>query len=77
MLGEVVASARALTGACYGVVVTLDETGAPRDPVFPGLSPEKEREPLARPETDRRFEHPRTRPGPADRCPSINPGRSA
>ena len=29
MLGEVAASARALTGACYGVIVSVDEEGAP------------------------------------------------
>ena len=47
VLGEVVESARALTGARYGVIVTLDEEGAPQDPVFSGRSPEEECEPLA------------------------------
>ena len=29
VLGEAVEGARALTGACYGVIVTVDEKGAP------------------------------------------------
>ena len=31
VLAEVVASARGLTGARYGVIVTVDEAGAPQD----------------------------------------------
>ena len=31
VLGEVMESARGLTGARYGVIVTVDETGAPQD----------------------------------------------
>ena len=37
VLGEAVASARFLSGARYGVVATVDEEGAPLDPVFSGL----------------------------------------
>lgn len=64
VLGEVVESARALTGARKGVIVTLDEEGAPQDPVFSGLTPEEEREQLAWPGNARLFEHLRTQPGP-------------
>ena len=36
VLGEAVESARALTGARYGVIVTVDEEGATLDPVLEG-----------------------------------------
>ena len=64
VLGEVVESARALTSARYGVIVTLDDEGAPQDPVFSGLTPEEEREQLAWPGNAPLFEHLRTLPGP-------------
>ncbi len=64
VLGEVVEGARALTGARYGVIVAVDEEGAPQDPVFSGLSPEEERELLAWPGREPLFEHLRTLPGP-------------
>ena len=64
VLGEVVASARALTGARKGVIVTLDEDGTPRAPVFSGLTPAEERGLLAWPGNARLFEHLRTLPGP-------------
>ena len=64
VLGEVLEGARALTGARKGVIVTLDEAGAPRDPVFSGLTPEEQREQLAWPGNARLFEHLRSRPGP-------------
>ena len=64
VLREVVESARALTGARKGVIVALDEAGAPQDPVFSGLDPEEEREQLAWPGNARLFEHLRTQPGP-------------
>ena len=60
VLGEVVESARALTGARKGVIVTLDEAGVPQNPVFSGLTPEEEREQLAWPGNARLFEHLRT-----------------
>ena len=64
VLGEVVESARALTGARYGVIVALDDEGAPQDPVFSGLTPKEEREQLAWPGNAALFEHLRTLPGP-------------
>ena len=64
VLGEVVESACALTGARYGVVVPVDEGGTPQDPVFSGLTPEEEREQLARPGNARLFERLGTLPGP-------------
>ena len=64
VLGEVLEGARALTGARKGVIVTLDEQGVPRDPVFSGLTREEEREQLAWPGNLRLFEHLRSLPGP-------------
>ena len=43
VLEEVVESARALTGAAYGVIATVDERGQPRDFVTSGFSPEQRR----------------------------------
>ncbi len=60
VLGEVLAGARALTGARKGVIVVLDENGGPREPVFSGLTAEEEREQLAWPGNLRLFEHLRT-----------------
>ena len=60
VLDEAVESARALTGARYGVIVAVDEEGAPQDPVFSGLTPEEEREQLIWPGNARLFEHLRT-----------------
>ena len=64
VLGEVMDSARGLTGARYGVIVAVDDTGAPRDFVFSGLTPEEKRELVAWPDSARLFEHLRTLPGP-------------
>ena len=64
MLGEAVESARALTGARYAVIVTVDEEGAPQDPVFSGHTPGEELEQLAWPGNARLFEHLRTLAGP-------------
>ena len=64
VLLEVVDSARALTGARKGVIVVLDEDGAPREPLFSGLTPEEEGEQLAWPGNARLFEHLRGLPGP-------------
>ncbi|MCY4636991.1 MAG: GAF domain-containing protein [Acidobacteria bacterium] len=65
VLREVVESARGLTGARYGVIATVDETGAPtRESVFSGFSPEEERELFGWPDSGRLFEHLRHLPGP-------------
>ena len=64
VLAEVVESARGLTGARCGVIATVDETGAPRDFVFSGVSPDEEREFLAWPDGARLFDHLRGLPGP-------------
>jgi GAF domain-containing protein len=64
VLGEAVASARTLTGARYGTIVTVDEEGVPLNPVFSGLAPEEEREQLAWPGNAQLFEHLRALPGP-------------
>ena len=64
VLGEVMTSTRALTGARYGVIVTVDETGAPGDFVFSGLTPAEKQELMAWPDSPRLFEHLRTLPGP-------------
>ncbi|MYA08511.1 MAG: response regulator [Holophagales bacterium] len=64
VLGEVVESARVLTGARKGVIVILDEEGVPHEPLFSGLTPEEEREQLAWPGNARLFEHLRNLDGP-------------
>ncbi len=64
VLRATVASARALTGARYGVIATVDEAGAPRDFVFSGFSAEEERELMGWPGSPRLFEHLRELPGP-------------
>ena len=65
VLAEVVESARRLTGARYGVIATVDETGAPtRESVFSGFTPEEEQELFTWPDSGRLFEHLRHLPGP-------------
>ena len=64
VLDEVVASARALTGARYGVIATVDQTGAPQDSVFSGFSAEEEQELAGWHGSARLFEHLRELPGP-------------
>ena len=41
VLREVVESARTLTGARYGAIATIDETGAPKDFVTSGLTADR------------------------------------
>ena len=65
VLGEVLDCARRLTGAAFGVVVTVDEEQAPRDVTFSGLTPDQEREVLATPDGVRLFAHLRELPAPA------------
>ena len=65
VLAEVVESARGLTGARYGVIATVDETGVPtRESVFSGFTPEEEQALFAWPDSGRLFEHLRRLPGP-------------
>ena len=64
VLHEVVDSARALTGARYGVIATVDEAGQPQDYVISGLTPDEERQLLEWPHGLRLFEHLRDLPGP-------------
>ena len=64
VLGEAVASARRLTGARYGIITTIDETGAHSGSVYSGFTAEEHREMLALPDKARLFEHLRDLPGP-------------
>ena len=64
VLGEVVESARALTGARWGVIVTVDEANAPLDFVFSGFTPEEKQELFAWPDSARLFGHFRALQGP-------------
>ena len=64
VLREVVESARALTGARYGAIATIDEAGEPQDFVTSGFT-EKEHRRLAEwSDGPRLFEHLRDLPGP-------------
>ena len=63
VLNEVVVSARQLTGARYGVITTIDETGAYRSPVFSGFTAEQGREMAVWPGRVGLFEHVRALPG--------------
>ena len=64
VLREVVESARALTGARYGVIATVDEAGRAQGHVVSGLSPEQARRAAAWPDAMRLFAHLRTLDGP-------------
>ena len=57
VLQEVVDRARALTGARYGVVTTVDETGQVQDFVSSGFTSEEHRQLAAWPDGPRLFEH--------------------
>ena len=57
VLREVLDSARALTGAAYGVIATVDETGAPRGYVTSGFTAEQRRAMDAWPDGLRLFGH--------------------
>ena len=50
VLREVVESARALTGARYGALATVDETAVPRDSVISSVTSGEERELAAWPD---------------------------
>ena len=64
VLDEVVESARALTGARWGVIATVDESGAPLDFVFSGFTPEEQHALYTWPDHARLFEHLHRLPGP-------------
>ena len=57
VLGEVVESARELTGARWGVIATVDESGAPLDFVFSGFTPEEQHALYTWPDGARLFQH--------------------
>ena len=63
VLREVVDSARALTGARYGMIATLDEGGAIEEFIAPGLSADERRHMAEWPHGQRFFEHLRDLPG--------------
>ena len=64
VLQEVVESARALTGARYGAIATIDEAGQPRDFVTSGFTEEEHRRMQEWPDGPRLFEYFRDLPGP-------------
>ena len=64
VLNEVVGSARALTGARFGAIATIDEAGAPQDFVTSGFTEEEHRRLAEWPDGPRLFEHFRDLPGP-------------
>ena len=64
VLREVVDSARALTGARYGLIATVDAAGRPQEFVVSGLPPEETQRLAAWPDAPRLFEHLRGLDGP-------------
>ena len=64
VLREVVESARALTGARYGVIATVDEAGVAQGHVASGLTPEEAQQMAAWPDAMRLFAHLRALDGP-------------
>ena len=64
VLQEAVASARALTGARCGLIVTVDEAGEIRDLVSSGLTPDEHRGLVDWPHGPALFAHLRDLPGP-------------
>ncbi len=57
VLREIVDSARALTGARYGLVAIVDDAGQPQDFVTAGMAPEQHARMAAWPDGPRLFEH--------------------
>ena len=57
VLREVVDSARALTGARYGMIATVDHTGGVAEFVASGFTPDEDREIAAWPDSPRLFTH--------------------
>ena len=70
VLNEVVESARALTGARYGAIATIDEAGAPQDFVTSGFTADEQRHIVEWPDGPRLFEFFRDLPGPL-RIPDV------
>ena len=64
VLHEIVESARALTGARYGSITTIDETGEVGDFVTSGLTPEEHQLMAGWADGPQLFEHLRDLPGP-------------
>ena len=64
VLNEIVESARALTGARYGCITTIDESGEARDFVTSGITPEEHQQMAAWADGPQLFEHLRDLPGP-------------
>ena len=57
VLQEVVESARALTGACYGLITTVDRSDRPQEFFTSGFTPEDHARLAAWPDAPRLFEH--------------------
>ena len=70
VLNEVVESARALTGARYGAIATIDEAGAPQDFVTSGFTADEHQHIVEWPDGPRLFEFFRDLPGPL-RIPDV------
>ena len=70
VLNEVVESARALTGARYGAITTINEAGAPQDFVTSGFTADEHRHIVEWPDGPRLFEFFRDLPGPL-RIPDV------
>ena len=64
VLHEIVESARAVTGARYGCITTIDDTGGVGDFVTSGITAEEHRELAAWSDGRQLFEHLRDLPGP-------------
>ena len=64
VLNEVVESARALTGARYGAIATINGKGEPQDFVTSGLTEEEHRQLMGWPDGPRLFEYFRDLPEP-------------
>ena len=64
VLGEVLESARGLTGARYGIITTIDDTGDAHDFVSSGFTEEEHRQFLEWPDGPKLFSYLRDLPGP-------------
>ena len=62
VLREVLEGARALTGARYGIIATIDDSGQPLDFIASGFTEEEERRLVEWPDGPRLFEHLRDLP---------------